>query len=355
MRPDSRARVLAHAQRWNVLAVALGLCVLLLTALAPLLAAARIVAPLLPPRARCGTRLVLLIAAYLVTFECGTLAGTLARLGRSRTQDRAEAVFARHSRRFFTAGFRLAGLRLHAEGVAPPVAADRPVVVIARHAGFLNAVLIFYWTLSTLRRSPVAIAKRAVFADPGLAAVARDFRLLPFPWTAHGRVCALRRLIAEARQAGPGDALIIFPEGTNLTARRRRQALATLRSRGDDTQATRFAPLRHVLPPQPSGTIKLLQHAAGADVVVFAHTGLEDLAAVVTDVGYPARADGTVRLTWWHYPAADIPRDTAGIQDWLTARWHDLDGWITQARGPGEPAPNEVAGESTLEAIGHSG
>ena len=84
--------------------------------------------------------------------------------------------------------------------------------------------------------------------------------------------------IAQIRRLGTGlterDGVLIYPEGTRFTPRKRDQAIRRL-ERTDPALADGARRLRRLLPPRPGGPLALLD--SGADVVVCAHQGLEGL------------------------------------------------------------------------------
>ncbi len=78
-----------------------------------------------------------------------------------------------------------------------------------------------------------------------------------------------------ARRLDGNDALVLFPEGGNFTARRRARAIAKLRRRGLMAEAAKAEAMRYVLPPRPGGVLSVLDSAPEADVVWVAHTGTD--------------------------------------------------------------------------------
>lgn len=310
----------------------------LIVCVSPALAVMRLVAPRLPAPARAIARTVLLVAAYIATFECGALLAA-ARL-RARgpfeqpalgdpVQTPSEQHLQRLTGRFVQRGFPLAGLRVHCDSPPPIIPSDRPILLISRHAGFLNAQLLTCEITNTLGRRTMAITKGSVQAAPGFGALSRSSCISSYRWTIQGRACALRRMITLARAATPADALVLFPEGTNATAARRQAALEA-EERTD--RAARFRQLQHVLAPQSGGVRAVLRAAPTADVLFYAHTGLEDLLAPVVDIGYPPLADGVLRTAWWHVPAEEIPRDKDKFESWLDDWWQNLDTWVDKTR-----------------------
>ena len=109
-----------------------------------------------------------------------------------------------------------------------------------------------------------------------------------------------------SRGLGARDAVVIFPEGGNFTAERRRghrAAAAPRPPRAGRAGARDGAPLA----PRPGGALAALESAPDADVVFMAHYGFPDgLDEVWRALGEPTAID--VQL--WHVPAAELPPAT---------------------------------------------
>ena len=215
--------------------------------------------------------------------------------------------------------------------------AGRPVLVASRHAGVGDSFALVEMVLNRYHRAPRIVGLASLQLDPGIdillnrlgACFVRPGGSDP---TAVGRVNAL-----AARLTG-SDALVIFPEGANFTALRRRRAIVSLRRRGHSAWARVAEDLTHVLPPRPAGLLAALDAGTVAGAVVVAHTGLDDL---VTPGqvwrALPLAMPMTAR--WWWFPVDDLPSVGSERADWLTMQWAVVDAWI-DAHHPGDlPAP----------------
>ncbi|WP_153811858.1 1-acyl-sn-glycerol-3-phosphate acyltransferase [Streptomyces sp. SUK 48] len=210
---------------------------------------------------------------------------------------------------------------------APGIASGEvaaPVLVFVRHAGVGDSFLLMQTLLGRAGLRPHIVLKRALRADPAL-----DVLIGQVPH------CFLPSLDGRDEEAigdlaaglGPGDALVIFPEGGNFTPRRRRRAIASLRRHGLPRRARRAERMRHVLPPRDAGAFAAISAAPTADVVFVAHTGL--------DVVHSARTAWTrlplrdvVRAHWWRVPAGQIPQGDDARSEWLLAQWARVDRWV---------------------------
>ncbi|WP_040810804.1 1-acyl-sn-glycerol-3-phosphate acyltransferase [Nocardia concava] len=312
--------------------VSAALSSLLLLAAAPLLLCAKaiLLLPGTPNRVRARARLVLLAAVFLAVFEVlGDFGVTERRPGRQGGCD----LLAAQNRRLRRWGFALAGMRLVPDR-KPTVPRDRPLIVLARHAGMFNSPLVAHLISTDLGRDIYCAAKTTSALTPGLrrSYLGSGVELFRFG-KARGRAAAAQCMRDQAARASNSDALLIFPEGTNYTATRRRAAISALRDRGRHRLAHRAQRCRHVLPAHPAGAWTLAEAAPNADVLILAQTGLEDLSATDGRLDYPPIHTGTVHYTWWHIRAQDVPRDREQFAHWLNERWYEVDSWIAAVRG----------------------
>ncbi|MBA3418694.1 MAG: 1-acyl-sn-glycerol-3-phosphate acyltransferase [Geodermatophilaceae bacterium] len=207
------------------------------------------------------------------------------------------------------------------------------MLVLSRHAGPGDSLLLVHTLMNRdHRRQPRIVLKGILQLDPMidvyLHRVPARF-IDPVP----GAGADVEAVIgALADDMGEEDALLIFPEGGNFTAKRRRRAILRLRQRGHRTHADAAERMRHVLPPRPGGVIAAIEAAPYADVVFVAHTGLEHL-ATMADVWRELPEDKTLHLRWWFVPAADVPAGREAQIGWLYERWADIDSWIENHRG----------------------
>jgi 1-acyl-sn-glycerol-3-phosphate acyltransferase len=238
---------------------------------------------------------------------------------------------------------RVLGVRVEVEGPAPAEYHERPLVVMARHAGPGDSFLVVHALMNWYDREPRIVLKDTLQWDPAIDVLLNRLPngfITPDP----GRTGDLvgQQIGVLARDLDGDDSLVIFPEGGNFTAERRQRAIDRLRDRGLDRMADRAERMMHVIAPRPGGVTAALTTAVDADVVLVAHTGLEHLASVV-DLWRGLPMDTVVRMRWWQVPAREVPRDEAAILEWLYGWWAVVDGWIAANR-PAAPVPEEQSG-----------
>src|SRR3984957_6043919 len=242
---------------------------------------------------------------------------------------------------------RACGLRV--EVTAPPdaaLAADRPLIVLSRHAGPGDSLLLVHHLLTSCERRPRVVMKATLQLDPSLDIVANR---VPNAFLRRRRPEAqgtagsggrhpsehIRQIRRLASGLGGRDALLLFPEGGNWTPLRWRRGIERLRRAGQAELAERAAAMPNLLPPRTGGAFAAIGACPAADVIFVAHTGLDRLVSV-RDVWQSLLADMTVQARWWRVPAAEVPRsaDHEAQAAWLYGWWERLDGWITaQTRG----------------------
>jgi 1-acyl-sn-glycerol-3-phosphate acyltransferase len=231
---------------------------------------------------------------------------------------------------------RACGLRVQVAG--PPDAAacdDRPLIVLCRHAGPGDSLLLARYLLSVRGRRSRIVMKAALQLDPSVDVMGNRLPnvFLRRSGTAGARGADGRRTEQVRRLAAgldPGSALVIFPEGGNWTPQRWRRAVDRLRRQGHDELASRAAAMPNVLPPRPGGAFAAFAACPAADVIFVAHTGLDRLVSV-RDVWRGLLTDMEVRARWWRVPSASVPRDADhdAQVSWLYDWWGRIDAWIT--------------------------
>ena len=314
------------------LAVVLELAFLVVS---PLLAA---IGALLVPLV--GTRALRLLA-IAVTYAFRHAAGLLACLAlwvasgfgaRSRTARFQRAYY--DLMRWFVGGVyrsiaRWARVEVRIDGSEEALAAlsraGEPAIVLSRHAGEGDSLLVLHELLCRHGRRPRLVLHEALRLDPLIDVLGHR---LPNRFVDPRGGDTEVEIAAMTEDVDEDGAVLIFPEGANLTPERRRRAIERLQEAGHEQQAAWAAAMRHVLPPRPGGTLASMQAAPHARVFVIGHVG--------APVGFgemwerlPTRQ--TIELRVW--VAEDAPDDHLERIDWLFGVWRALDDWV-EARHP---------------------
>ncbi len=280
------------------------------------------------------------IVAILVSWAACHLQGMLACLGAWLLGGVRRGAAARHSydailRRYVAAvnraTMRAARIDVHVCDSKPAEDAlargERPVVVLSRHAGEGDSLLILHALLCRYGRRPRVVLHEALRLDP-LLDVLGDRLAFRFIDPRGGDVEA--GIAAMASTLAGDGAVLIFPEGGNFSAQRRRRAIKRLERGGHDEEAAKARDMEHVAAPRTGGALTALEAAPDADAVFVGHVGIP---VGIANLWRQLLAPCTVRLRMWHAAAQDIPADRDEQIEWLFACWARLDAWVDEQAG----------------------
>jgi 1-acyl-sn-glycerol-3-phosphate acyltransferase len=357
MLPPRLIRRLVLAPLVVVIAVAL---IVLFPLLAVVAAVFGLVARARPGRMR-GLRLlwfavVWLAAETVALFTCLGLwvaSGFGGRLATEPYQIRHYAVMRWFLALVYRSATQSFGLRIEID--EPDLTAEeqaarlaRPVIILSRHAGPGDSVLIVHELLTRYGRRPRVVMKATLQLDPMLDVVANR---LPNVFISrrddaqHSSIEQIERLASGLTQSG---ALVIFPEGGNWTPGRWKRGIQRLELRGRRDLASRARQMPNLLPPKPGGALAAIGAAPGADVIFVAHAGLDGLVSV-GDVWRDLPIGQVVRARWWRVPNDEVPRAASHETQvkWLYDWWQLIDAWVAENRPPG---PGPVSEEPVSDA-----
>lgn len=286
----------------------------------------------LPSRRKRGWRLLWASAAavlldWSVFMRCAWLWLAMPpwRRDQQEWQARHVLLLGQELQRFIEATDRLVGLDLRVH--VPPVDPDRPVLLLARHAGTGDSLLMVYVITHDLLRVPRIVLKRALLWDPAMDLCLRRLHA----YFIAGRTAPDvrdRQLREFAERVETGDATLLFPEGRNWSPGRHAKELRAARAEGETERAAWLERNPRVLSPRSTGVRRILAARPDCQVVVAGHQGVEDLRSVV-DIwkALPLRRQIHIDLR-----SVDPPADE-GVHDWLQAQWERLDDWSDELDG----------------------
>lgn len=304
---------------------------------------------------RFGVFLAVYLGAEIFGLLCVAALGARRLVGSAShdtRQDTSYKLLARLLRWLYAAAVRLYGLDVlipepvgGSDSGLPrvPELPSGPLIVLSRHGGPGDSFLLLHALLVHGHRRPRIVLKDTLTLDPFIDMVLHSVPhrfVNPDPDRGEDTAAEIGHL---ATDMGPGDVLVVFPEGGNFTPGRRIRAIARLRRRGLRDSAERAKRLHHVLPPRPAGVFAAIDAASAADVVFVTHTGLDHMESVA-DVWRSVPLAEPVEATWWSIPAARIPLDQEARLRWLQDNWAQVDAWIGRHRA-GPPLP--AAGDAT--------
>ena len=222
---------------------------------------------------------------------------------------------------------RVLNLEIATEGPTPDAHPGQPLLVCSRHAGPGDSFTLMHALMNWYDREPRVVLKNTMAWDPMVAVLLNRIPsrfITPTPGAGEDVESSIAEL---ATGLDENDAFVIFPEGGNFTEGRRQRAIDKLNGLGLHKMAQRAERMQHVLAPRPGGLLAALDAAPDADVVLVAHTGLDDL-TTVADVWRALPMDKRLLMRWWRVPREEIPEDREARIDWLYSWWERIDAWI---------------------------
>ncbi len=228
------------------------------------------------------------------------------------------------------------------EGPAPRTEGRRPILVLSRHAGPGDSMLLMDALANRYQRNPRIVLKEALQWDPAIDILLDRLpsAFVPSKQKTGELLDTIRDLTATMDH---DDAFVIFPEGGNYTVKRHLRSIEKLREMGRPDLAERAATLQNTLPPRSTGVKAALAAAPpNSDVFFVGHAGLETF-ETIGDIwrGMPMDTEIDVRI--WHVPAERVPPPEEQ-ETWLFDVWTEIDAWISQSLSrTAEPFDDEDA------------
>jgi 1-acyl-sn-glycerol-3-phosphate acyltransferase len=278
------------------------------------------------------------IVTLLVLFGLWVVSGFGGRLHTEPYQSRHYAVVRKFLDFLYGGVERTYGLRVEVE--EPELTASeriaraaRPVIVLSRHAGPGDSLLLVHQLLSVYGRRPRVVMTATLQFDPSVDVMGNRLPNVFIHGRQLGESIFTDQIERLARGLDQNGALVIFPEGANWTPGRWRRGIRRLENAGRRDLADRAAGMPNLLPPRPGGTLTAIAACPGADVIFVAHAGLETIQSV-GDVWRRFPIDQVLRAKWWRVPFDQVPRaaDHEAQVRWLYDWWERIDRWITENR-----------------------
>ena len=266
------------------------------------------------------------VAGIVGLFGIWLLAGPPGEVRRRRTVDWTYRVQCAWAAALFEALRRLFSLRFEVDG--DDAVEPGPVLVLMRHTSIVDTLLPSTLVTRAHGIRLRYVLKKQLLSDPCLDIAGGR---LPNAFVQRGSGDSERevaRVRALARELGPQEGVLIYPEGTRFTEEARRRALEHLAPGGGELYR-RAQSMANVLPPRLGGSLGLLEGNPEADVVVCAHHGLEGLARVA-DIWNGDLVGRRIAVYFWRRPREQIPASRDERVQWLLREWERLDAWVTR-------------------------
>jgi len=232
------------------------------------------------------------------------------------------AILVGTGRRLFALNIAVAS-----KGIPASTEADgAPLIVMSRHAGPADSILLMHEVMNWHGRRPRIVMSDLLQFDPAFDIL---LNRLPNRFISTNGFASVKAISELAKGMTNADALVIFPEGGNFTEGKRVKMIERLRVGGFEAAAKRAQELRNVLPPRPAGSLAALGAAPHADAVFVAHTGIDKIAGV-GDLWTALPDNKTLHIQWRVVKAKDLPKDALDQRELLYLAWEEIDRWIAR-------------------------
>jgi 1-acyl-sn-glycerol-3-phosphate acyltransferase len=275
--------------------------------------------------------LYLLVEAVSLTmlFSLWTLSGFGLRIRNAVFVDAHYVLFAWMLRRVVASAKFTFRLNIIREGDPPRTAGTgpRPIMVLSRHAGPGDSMLLMDALSNQNRRRPRIVMKEFLQWDPMVDVMLNRIPSAFVPSGKRGREAVIGAITAMASTMGGQDAFVIFPEGANYSEKRAKRSIEKLREMGRPDLVERALELKNTLPPRSKGVMAAIVAAPpGTDIFFVGHAGLETF-VTPGDIWRGIPLDTKVAVRVWYYPSDRIP-PPAQQETWLFDVWAEIDEWI---------------------------
>lgn len=270
-------------------------------------------------------------AALTVMFTLWILSGFGWKIGSPTFVDAHYGLLAWMLRRVVASAKFTFKLNVVREGNPPRTLGEEtnPILVLSRHAGPGDSILLMDALANAFRRQPRIVMKEFLQWDPAIDVMLNRLPSAFVPVGHKGKDAVVETIGEIAETMDGNDAFVIFPEGANYTETRYKRSIEKLREMGRPDLAERAEELENTLPPRSKGVMTALAAAPpNSDVFFVGHAGLETF-VTPGDIWRGLPTDTNVAVKVWYYPADQIP-DAEDQEAWLFDVWADIDGWISE-------------------------
>ncbi|MFO0669890.1 MAG: 1-acyl-sn-glycerol-3-phosphate acyltransferase [Polyangiaceae bacterium] len=280
------------------------------------------------PQKRPLTRTVLLFAIYFACELVGVVAAGavwLRTLASSPAERIAKnAAIQRAWTRVLFGGLRFAfGMSLVVEGA--DAAAPAPLLLFVRHSSTADTLLASAVVANPHGTVLRYVLKRELLWDPCLDLVGRRLPNAFVDRSGDDREAQLASVGALTRDLDARSGVLIYPEGTRFSEKKRARAIERLEADASAELVAIAKSFTHVLPPRLGGPVLLLERMRGTDVVFLDHYGFEG-AASFGELVRGALVFGRIDVRLRRVRASEVP--TEHVERWLFEAWRETDRWV---------------------------
>ena len=204
--------------------------------------------------------------------------------------------------------------------------APGPIIVMVRHCSHLDTLLPTSFITKPEGIRLNFVIKKELIWDPCIDIAGQRLNNHFVDRKSSDRAAETQSIAALADNLGPMEGVMIFPEGTRFTEKRKARALERIKESRPDLYE-RAASLKNLLPIRPAGSLALLE--AGADIVIIGHSGLDALTTwAQLWKGDLVRKE--IQIKVWRTKHSEIPEGEEARIHWLYDQWDQVDSWLSE-------------------------
>ena len=201
-------------------------------------------------------------------------------------------------------------------------------ILLIRHASLGDTVLPLEFFSEPRNNEGVRyVIKKELRISPSLDIAAHRLNTVFVDRSGSNTQAELERIAEIASTAPADESLMIYPEGTRVTASKR----AHLEANYPDLRP-QLARWPDLLPPRLGGISAMLTNNPGKDIVFMAHVGFEGLADLKELLSGRSRG-GCVKIHFWRVPFEQIPQNLASeLEEFIFAQWDVMQATVQKLR-----------------------
>lgn len=203
-----------------------------------------------------------------------------------------------------------------------------PIIAMFRHTSIVDNLLPALLITDREKMELRWVIKRELLIEPALDVGGNRLPNYFVARTSRNPEEEIARIAGLADGLDEDGGVLIFPEGTRFTEKKRARVLKRLQSR-DPALHARAKQLKNLLPPRLGGPVALLDK--GIDVVFCGHHGLGGFAHL-RDIWAGGMVGAKISVKFWRQPASAIPAGVEARNQWLLDQWQKIDDWITSVQ-----------------------
>lgn len=244
-------------------------------------------------------------------------------------------------RNLFWRAVQVFGVDMKIEGMSA-LMDPHPALVLSRHASTLDTMIPL--AIATRMKAYRYVIKAELLFDPAMDIVAQRFPNCFVRRGGDDPGGEVRRVVRLGQEIEKDGAVVIYPEGTRFTTKKRQRLLEKFAENDPDDLLEVVERFDKTLPPLREGVRRLIENTAGADVVFLSHRGI-DQASAMSDLIHGRLTDAHLEIKMWRIRAADVPRDHDGVRQFLLDNWE-----LVNAYARGDEIDDRLEGVSSSVA-----